>query len=278
LPAEVPIRFVAVGDVMVDVVCAQLPASGTRAHAEVSVRAGGSAVNAATAAAEAGALAIVVGRVGSDPAADLVEADLRGRGVEAHLGRDGERTTGAAVALGADTVVAHRGANATFSPDDVPDPLEGDALLVSGFVLFQEGSSHAGTAALERFRGDWKGLDLASPKLAAAAEPGIDDANVVLATAEEALAVTGAAPERAARSLAARFEVACVKLGEAGAIAVQGEQVERCAAQPVPRRSPFGAGDAFGAVFLVALARGQPVGRALELACQAGARAASGAK
>src|SRR5439155_12879368 len=88
LSAESPIRVVAVGDVMVDVLCAQLPPAGSRVHADVSIRAGGSAVNAAVAAAAAGAAATVVGRVGSDPSADLVEAALAKRSVAAQLARD----------------------------------------------------------------------------------------------------------------------------------------------------------------------------------------------
>jgi 2-dehydro-3-deoxygluconokinase len=263
---------------MVDVVCAELPAPGSRVHANVSVGAGGSAVNAAVSAAAAGMSALVIGRVGSDPAGDLVATDLGAHGVEAHLARDPDLPTGAVVALGRNRsagVVAHRGANARLSPEDIADPIAGDALLVSGFALFQEGSADAARAALGRFAGAWAGIDLASPGLAAGADEPIEGANVVLATADEARVLTGAEPEEAARRLGSRFAVACIKLGDEGAIAAQGEQVERRAANTVARRSPFGAGDAFAAAFLIALARREPLGRALELACAEGARAAS---
>jgi ribokinase len=278
------VRFVAVGDVMVDVVCSQLPSPHARVHADVSIRAGGSAVNAAAAAGAAGASATVVGRIGSDHAAELVAAELDELGIGAHLARDPDLPTGIAVSLGADpaspSVVANRGANARLSPEDIPDPLEADALLVSGFALFQAGSAEAAGTALERFAGAWAGVDLSSPTLAAAArEVDFGDAGkrrtVVLATADEARAMTGEGPEDAARGLASRFAVACVKLGEQGALAAAGDQVERRAVDPVARRSPFGAGDAFGAVLLVALAEGAPLGRALHLACMAGARAAA---
>lgn len=275
-------RFAAVGDVMVDVVGSALPPPGVRVHSAMSVRVGGSAVNAARAAAEAGAAAVVVGRVGSDAAGALVLAELEALGIEATVARDPTLPTGAAVALGDDAigpgVVAHRGANARFSPEDVPAPLEADALFLSGFALFQEGSSEAAQAALDRFTGGWAGIDLASPKLAAAAA-GLGGAagyeTVLLATAEEARAVTGEEPEHAARTLAGRFAIACIKLGADGALAAAGEQLERRAAEPVARTSPFGAGDAFGAALLVALARGEGLGPALEAACAAGARAAA---
>jgi 2-dehydro-3-deoxygluconokinase len=262
---------------MVDVVCAELPAPGERVHSDVLVRPGGSAVNAAFAAAEAGATATVVGRVGSDATGDLIAAALMERGVVARLARDPELPTGAAVALGGATVVAQRGANARLSPEDVPDELAAaDALFVSGFALLQSGSAAGARAALERFGGRWAGIDLASPRLAVRADDEVTSgATVVFATADEARALTGAAPEEAARVLSARFAVACVKLGADGAVAAADGAVERRSAARVERRSPFGAGDAFAGAFLVALANGAPLGAALELACEAGARAAA---
>jgi sugar/nucleoside kinase (ribokinase family) len=84
-------------------------------------------------------------------------------------------------------------------------------------------------------------------------------------------------PEAAAVTLGARFEVACVKLGEQGALAAQGDRLVRATTDPVAPRSPFGAGDAFAAALLIALARGEPLDHALDLACQTGARAAASA-
>jgi sugar/nucleoside kinase (ribokinase family) len=264
---------------MLDVTCAEAPAPGTRVHAAVAVRAGGSAVNAAAAASAAGASSSVLGRIGADPIGDLVAGSIRALGIDARLARDPELPTGTAVALGASApaVVAARGANARLAPDDVPAPLDGDALLVSGFALLQSGSAEAARTALERFTGAWTGVDLGSPKLAAgAALAQIADAgaNVVLATADEARAVTGAEPEAAALRLAAHFRIACVKLGEGGAVAATGDRMERASVTPVERRSPFGAGDAFGATLLVGLAQGDELGPALARACAAGAAAA----
>ena len=276
------VRFVAVGDVMVDVLAAEAPRPGSRIHAAVALRAGGSAANAAAWAAALGASAAVVGRVGADPAGELVARVLAGRGIETHLARDPDVPTGVAVALGAGAsagVVASPGASARLAPDDVPDPLDGDALLVSGFSLLQSASAAGARAALDRFTGRWAAVDLASASLAAAAVGHLDEAtagaNVILATAEEAQAVTGAEPEEAARALATHFLVACVKLGKHGAVAAQGTRIERTAAEPVVRRSRFGAGDAFAAALLVALALDESLERALSLACKAGARAAA---
>jgi ribokinase len=253
------VKLVTVGDVMVDVLSERLPAAGERAHGSVRLRAGGSAVNAALTAAELGAHAQVVGRIGTDAAGELVTTTLQARGIDAHLARDDALPTGTAVAL-ADAIVADRGANARLSRDDLPSPLRGDVLLVSGFALFQDGSRDAALGALDRFDGRWTAVDLASPRLAA-----LDfDAKVVFATEEEAHAVPG---------FEERFEIVCVKRAD-GASARQAGQVVDVASPLVARTSPFGAGDAFAAAFLVALVAGDALGAALERACTAGAAAA----
>ena len=253
-------KLVVVGDVMVDVVSDRLPAAGERAHGRIRLRAGGSAVNAALAARGLGADAQVVGRVGDDAAGDLVLATLDMHDIEAQLARDAELSTGTAVAL-RDAVVADRGANARLSPDDLPSPLRGDALLVSGFALFQEGSREAARTALESFEGAWTAVDLASPRLAT-----LDfEARVVFATEAEAKAVSGLE----------RFEIVCVK-DAYGASVHRGAQALAAASSRVVRTSPFGAGDAFAAAFLVALASGAELDEVLERACAAGAAAAAG--
>jgi sugar/nucleoside kinase (ribokinase family) len=272
------VRFIAVGDVLVDVISGEAPRAEERVHAPVAIRAGGSATNAAVWATALGASAVVVGRVGADPAGDLVERVLVDRGIEASIARDSGIPTGVAVALGT-SVVASPGASARLAAGDIPDPLSGDALLVSGFSLFQRDSAAGTRAAIDRFEGQSVAVDLASPRLvadaAAALELTLAGVNVVLATADEARAATRMDPEDAARALAARFGVACVKLGERGAIAAEGTRVVRTTGKPVVRRSPFGAGDAFAAALLVALAAGESLGRALELACETGGRSAA---
>jgi sugar/nucleoside kinase (ribokinase family) len=268
--------LVAVGDVLVDVVSEEAPGRDERLHAPVAIRAGGSAANAAVWAVELGASATVVGRIGADASGDLVERVLTEKGIEARIARDPDLPTGVAVALGS-SVVAWAAASSRLAPEDVPDPLPGDALLVSGFSLFQAASAFGARAGLERFDGRWMAVDLASPRIAAAAD--LDElcggANVILATIEEARAVTGSEPDDAVRELAVRFGVACVKLGEEGALAAQGDQVVHAQSDRVERRSRFGAGDAFAAALLVTLSEGQPLEQALDAACSAGARAAA---
>jgi sugar/nucleoside kinase (ribokinase family) len=205
-----------------------------------------------------------------------VERVVTDREIEPRLSRDPERTTGVAVALGS-SVVASPGASAELAPEDIPDRLTGDSLLVSGFSLFQASAAAGARAALERFEGRWVAVDIASPRLAGASnlEELCSGANVLLATAAEAQAVTGLEPEEAAIELAERFGLACVKLGERGALAADGRRVVRARADAVVRRSRFGAGDAFAAGLLVSLGDGQSIDQALDAACAVGARAAA---
>jgi sugar/nucleoside kinase (ribokinase family) len=268
--------FVAVGDVMIDVVAAAFEPGG-RTHAAVRVRPGGSASLAATAAVAAGADATVVGRVGDDPAGRLVLDGLTAAGVRPLLALDPQVRTGGVVAT-PKGIVADRGANAFLVPADIPEPLHADVLLVSGYVLLHDDSAPAGLAALRRAVARWRAVDAAAAHLVERCGPQrffelADAANAVLATEDEARALTGLAEAgEAAALLAERFGLACVKRGAQGAVAVVDGRVEE-ASVPAVAGDGFGAGDAFGATLLVGLARGDDLAAALAAACEAGAAA-----
>src|SRR3954471_10431137 len=113
--------FLAVGDVMLDVITAAGP--GGAVHSDVRVRGGGSALNAAVWAASEGAQAGVIGRIGSDPAGTMVRAAPEEARVDARLAVDAKAPTGTVVYT-RDGVVADRGATARLSKRDVPRRLE----------------------------------------------------------------------------------------------------------------------------------------------------------
>ena len=264
-------RFVAVGELMLDVDVAGGPGHSSR----IRVAAGGSAANAGVWAAACGAEVTVVGRVGDDAAGRMLSAALGEHGVEARLAVDPDLPTGTIVTL-EDGVRADRGANARLAPADLPAPLDADVVLVSGYQLLQPGSSEVARAALERSLARWVAVDAASPALLdaerfAAATAG---ANVLLANEEEARRLTGQPAERAVRELGARYDVACVKLGPAGAVAVRHGRLERAAPASLAE-ARAGTGDAFAAGLLVALARGAPLAEALAEGCRCGALAAT---
>jgi sugar/nucleoside kinase (ribokinase family) len=244
--------LVAVGDVMLDVIAPEV-AAGTRRHAPISVRAGGSAVNAALAAAADGARTAVIGCVGRDPAAAVIEDELRRAGVEPLLAVDGESATGTVAYVG-DAVVADRGANARLSADDIPEPVDARVVLVSGYVLFHADTAAAGEAALARATG-LTCVDLASPTLARVV------AADILVGNEETIAALGGLD-----ALARGEVVVCETRAGRGAVAARG--AERATAEPtVVLPEPLvGAGDALAARFALALAGGASLAEALTAA------------
>ncbi len=235
--------FLAVGDVMLDI---HAPAAGDaqRRHADVTVAAGGSAVNAALAAVALGARAGLVGCVGDDVAGRVVAAELARHGVAATLETVGGRT-GAAVYSGT-SVVADRGANARF-PEGIALP-EARVTLVSGYL---------DSVVVAEVLGRAPGLRAVDLQRAAAAPRAAD---VVLG------------PRLELEALRARHRVVCATLGRDGAVAVRGES--RAAARP-PRlleEPAVGAGDRFAAGFLLALAAGDTLEACLARGCEAATR------
>lgn len=275
---------VTVGDVMLDVrVEAAALEEGGDVHGRVLVRPGGSASNAAVWAAEAGARARVHGRVGADTAGALLRDELIHRGVEPALVVDPQAQTGTMLVVhepGERSMVADRGANGGLSPSDLPDRIEAKAVLVSGYALLFEPTFPAARAALDRAAARFLAVDAASwPMLR---DFGADRffeetarANAILLNEREAEVLTGKRGESAADTLADRFPIVCLKLGEAGAVMSWEGLVIRYGGEPVRELDPTGAGDAFDGVLLAQLAAGRSPGDALHAACRAGASVAA---
>ena len=179
-------------------------------------------------------------------------------------------------------MVADRGANALFTPDDLPASLDAGAVLVSGYLLLQESTTRAGLTAIDRSTATFGGVEASSWPLVEAfgagrflSETTAAGANVWLANEREAELLVGLSGSDAARALGERFRVACVKLGGNGAaLSFDGSLVE-AGAEPVTEVDATGAGDAFDGVLLGALARGEEPEAALQRACHAGSLVAS---
>lgn len=253
-------RFLAVGDVMVDVLL-----SGGGHDANVRLAPGGSAVNAALSAAASGAEAVIFGRVGDDPAGRMAQAELETRGVVTQLSVDSSRPTGTFLVVDGEIRV-DRGANASFLPEHLLPTLEADATLVSGHL-----PPATVAAALERSVAPWNALAAAL----LTSLPG--GGNAVFMNSAEAHALTGALPAEAARLLGSRYRLVCVTLGADGAVGLLDGELESVTTelQPIFNDTP-GAGDAFAAAVLVGLAAGAPFCDALATGCQAGALAGIG--
>jgi sugar/nucleoside kinase (ribokinase family) len=276
--------LIVAGDVMLDVAVAG-PAlvRGGDVHGEVLIRTGGSGANAAVWAAWAGATVHLYGRVGDDLAGRLLLEALRERGVEPRLAVDHEAPTGAMLVVrnrGDRSMVASRGANGNLLPTDLPDRLEARAVLLSGYLLFHARAQPAALAVMQRSAADilavdpssWPLLeDFGGEKFLEATEA----CTMLLANQEEAVTLTGATGEEAARHLSWRYVVAVVKQAARGALLGRGGHVIHAPSPMVDEGDPTGAGDAFNGVLLASLIQGYPEEVALARACRAGAAAAS---
>jgi sugar/nucleoside kinase (ribokinase family) len=278
--------LICVGDVMLDVrVDAGELAREGDVHGRVGLQPGGTSANAAVWAAASGASTRVHGRVGADLVGRLLRTELEVRGVEAALVDDTDAPSGTMLVVfedGERSMVADRGANARLVPADLPPTLEAGAVLVSGYLLLQEGAREAGREAIRRSRAEWIGVETASwPLVDAVGRDGFDElatgATVVLANEREARSLTGREPVAAARALGGRYRAAGVKRGAEGAVLVLDGEVFEAVPEAVEEIDPTGAGDAFDGVLLASLARGVEPGEALRLACRAGASVASSA-
>jgi sugar/nucleoside kinase (ribokinase family) len=230
------VRFVAVGELLVDVV-----AEGSGHDTRIRVHAAGSSFNAAAAAARAGAHATVIGTVGDDPAGRMILTELDALGIHAEV-TVADGPTGTFLFVDGEVRV-DRGVGHDLV---VPERILADAVLVSGYVP-------AAADALAAAHAQWVALDSAQ---LAELPPG---ANV---------AIRSGGTEEDARRLAEGRRLAVVTLGAEGAIAVAGDRVERVVPPATARDAP-GSGDVFAATLLVGLARGDDLARALGHAAQA---------
>lgn len=282
--------FVVLGDVMTDVVCLLRGplVVGSDSPAPIRVSGGGSAANTAAWLASAGHHAVYVGRVGNDAAGELAVRELTSGGVAIRVAVDDVLPTGTCIVLvsvdGERTMVPDSGANADWSPQDVPADLwhPSTHLHVSGYALVNPGARDAALEAVRRARagGGTVSVDAAStgPIESVGATTflsWIDGIDLLLANAAEATILTGDTdPAAAARALSASIGTVVVKLGAEGAVAAARDsssvRVDAVQAEIV---DSTGAGDAFAAGFMPAWRAGADLQEALSAANALGAQA-----
>jgi sugar/nucleoside kinase (ribokinase family) len=279
------VDLICVGDVMLDVrVDAGALARGGDVHGKVVIQPGGTSSNAAAWAAATGASARVHAKVGRDMQGRLLRTELEARGVEASLVEAERSPTGTMLVVyeaGERSMVADRGANARLLPSDLPDRLEAGAVLVSGYLLLQDGARPAGRAAIRRASAPWVAVETASWPLVDTLGPTMfhelaSGATAVLANELEAWTLTRLDADEAVRALGEIYRLACVKRGSNGAVLVVDGDLYRAPSAPIEEVDPTGAGDAFDGVLLGWLARGAEPVEALRAACEAGAAVAGG--
>jgi|SRR5262245_28976242 len=230
------VRFVAVGELLVDVI-----AAGAGHGARIRVRPAGSAFNAAVAARAAGADATVVGTVGDDPAGRMIASELERRSIRPVLTVTEGRT--GTFLLDESGIRVDRGDSHQLGPSG---PVVGDVVLVSGYLP-------RAAEVLQVADGMFVALDAA--RLQELPPVG----NAVIANE---------AWEGRLEELARGRRLACITLGARGAVAILDGRGEEVAPERTLPNAP-GSGDAFAATLLVALAQGDDLADALTRATRA---------
>lgn len=239
---------------------------------------GGKGANQAVAAARAGGAVRLLGKVGRDAYGRELRRAAREAGVEVSGLLEHPGPSGLAFITvsgsGENMIVVSPGANARLGPEAVTD----EALAGAQVALAQlEIPLETVTRLFERARA----AGVFTVLNAAPARP-LDDAllgqlDCLVVNAGEAALLSGCpadAPEQAAETLLSRGAGAVVvTLGAAGALWQSGEEGGRVAAETVTVTDTTAAGDAFCGALAVALAEGEPLGRAVRFANAAGALA-----
>lgn len=286
-------RIVVVGDLMTDTVArAALPlAKGSDTPATVTMHGGGSGANIAAWLTMEGAEVAFVGRRGADIAGRNRDMELMGYGVDARLVMDPERPTGTCVVMvthkGDHTMLSDPGANAAFSPDDLPEDLfaRGGHLHVSGYSLLREGSQEAALAALDQARRAGMSISVdgasAAPLERLGAEPFLDltnGADLLFVNQAQASVLTGREDAgQAARVLTAWYPDVVVKRGPEGALYADGRSDPVLVPAETQEQSVdgTGGGDAFCAGFLASWLDKKPPADSLAGGCRLAAQARS---
>jgi ribokinase len=280
-------RLLVIGDIAWDVL--MRPAGdlvwGADVYGHVDLFPGGSAANVAVWARRLGADVTLIGQVGQDRLGELMMAHLVSEGVGAAVRAvAGGETMRIGVVIRPDAehaFVTDHSRPLRLSTADLPLALlDGvDGVFLNGYAVFMAGSASfaAPLLAEARRRGILVAFDPSSFSLigaygAARLMDEVGGLTVLLANEDEARAlVPGGEPP----GLLARTELAVVKRGGQGALAIHASGSVAAAADPITVADTTGAGDAFDAAFLVEFLNHRDIPSALAAANRLGGRVAS---
>lgn len=281
-------RIVVVGSFVMDLVVwlPHFPRKGETLHpTRFEMFAGGKGFNQAVTARRCGARVSMVGKVGNDAFGKMFFDLLEREGIEhRYVARDEAMGTSLGIPMidpnGDNSIIGIPRANTRLSAAEVERAR--DVIVAADVLLLQlevpvEASLRAAQMArtvvlnpapahipidllLAEGRVDWLiPNEVEAEMIAGVAVRGVDEA------------------QEAGQTMLARGvrQGVIVTLGARGAVAVTREGTWYAPAFPITPVDPTGAGDAFCGAFAVALAEGQPVGRALRFANAAGALCAS---
>jgi ribokinase len=275
-------RIVVVGSANTDLVVQtdRLPRPGeTVLGGDLITTQGGKGANQAVTAARLGGRVAFVARIGGDAFGDGTREALSREGLDVrYLSQDPEAPSGVAMIVvgpgGQNLIAVAPGANRRLSAADVR--AAGPAFAGARVVLVElETPVEAGIEAARS--GRRVGATVILNPAPAPAEP-LPDAlyasvDILTPNETEAAVLTGErSPEDAARALLRRGPgTVIVTMGEAGALVAARDVTEAVPGFRVRALDATGAGDAFNGGLAVALARGEPLRRAVRYAHAAAA-------
>jgi sugar/nucleoside kinase (ribokinase family) len=270
-------------DVLMSPVTDLPPPGGALLTERMTIRVGGAGANAALAAVEAGIDVRLIGCIGDDQLGGWMREQLAPAGLADELVVVAGETTGLTVALESPardrTFLTHLGVNARWGPDTIPDDaLTCDNLLLCDYFVAPQLRGEAAQRLLQsaRARGARTFFDTSwdpegfAGQTRAEVRKLLTSVDVFLPNEVEACALADEAGNagRAARALqAVSGGWVVVKLGPAGCLAVGPDETELAVPAPaVAVADTTGAGDAFNAGLVQALARGADWPHALAMA------------
>lgn len=232
------------------------------------MKSGGSAANTIHGLAMMGVETGFIGSVGSDKTGEIFEQDMRSAGVSSYLIRR-NRETGTAVAMitpdSERTFATHLGAAIEMDGEDLnPDNFGGyDYLYLEGYLITNIGLVRR-ACQLAKNNGLKVVIDLASFNVVEAFIKEFNEivdefVDIIFANEEEARAFTGLEPQEALVKLAARCEIAVVKIGKEGSLIMAGDEEIRVNPINVSSLDTTGAGDLYAAGFLYGLVKDEPL-------------------
>jgi sugar/nucleoside kinase (ribokinase family) len=264
------VSILVVGDVALDVVATHAGSvvHGGDVRASVALTIGGAGANTAAWLAHSGAEPVLVGRVGDDVAGRRAFEELTTAGVRCAFQIDPTAATCCVVVLvdgnGQRSMLPDRGAGKNLVPADLDPALLADAthLHLSGYVLLDASSRDAGVAMLTAAReaGLTTSVDpqaaalITDPDLFMTEVSGVD---VLLPNLDELEALTGSRDVASAAKLLDTVGAVAVTTGSAGASWVDRDGIVSVPSAPSDCVDSTGAGDAFDAGLLDALASGK---------------------
>ncbi len=233
---------------------------------------GGSSGNTAVAVAHLGLATTFLGKIGNDAGGEFYKDRFVELGGDGSRFKVGEVPNGRCLSLvtpdSERTMRTDLGAAMTLSPDEISaeDFRDCRHAHIEGYILFNRDLMFK-VLNSAKAAGCTISIDLASFEVVGATKDILPDilseyVDLVFANEEEAGALFDSKDyEKMAADLAGMCDVAVVKLGKAGSLVQQGDQLEKVA--PVLVNQPVdttGAGDLWAAGFLYGWLRGKPLG------------------